>query len=349
MALRFLYLAFCAVLRILIRRRRAAAYEAEIVILRHEVAVLRRTAGRARLDWADRAVICAIATVIRRDRRDRLLVTPATLLRWHRDLAGRRWHHPHRRPGRPPVEAETRELIVRLARENPRWGYQRIVGELLKVGIVASATTVRRTLARSGLEPAPRRDGPTWREFIRAQASGVLACDFFCVDTILLRRVYVLFFIEIATRRVHLAGVTSNPNGSWVTQQARNLAMSGQLTGFSLLIRDRDSKFTAPFDAVFASEGIRTILTPVRTPVANAYAERFVRTIRRECLDWILIRNERHLAHLVREYLEHYNRERPHRGLRLRPPDPPPQLGTGPIQRLDRLGGLIHHYERTAA
>jgi hypothetical protein len=158
-----------------------------------------------------------------------------------------------------------------------------------------------------------------------------------------------LFFIEIATRRVHLAGVTSNPNGSWVTQQARNLAMSGQLTGFSLLIRDRDSKFTVPFDAVFASEGIRTILTPVRTPAANAYAERFVRTIRRECLDWILIRNERHLAQLVREYLEHYNRERPHRGLRLRPPDPPPQLGTGPIQRLDRLGGLIHHYERTAA
>ena len=214
---------------------------------------------------------------------------------------------------------------------------------------MVSATTVRRTLARSGLEPAPRRDGPTWREFLRAQAGGVLACDFFCVDTILLRRVYVLFFIEVATRRVHLAGVTRNPNGSWVTQQARNLAMSGQLERFSLLIRDRDSKFTDAFDTVFASEGIRTILTPVRTPVANAYAERFVRTIRRECLDWILIRNEHHLAHVVREYLEHYNRERPHRALGLRPPDPPPQLAAGPIQRLDRLGGLIHHYERTAA
>jgi transposase len=255
MALRFLYLAFCAVLRILVRRRGDVAYEAEIAIVRHELAVLRRTAGHARLDWADRALICALAKILARDRRDRLLVMPAAFVRWHRDLARRRWHHPHRRPGRPPVEAETCELIVRLARENPRWGYQRIVGELLKVGIVASATTVRRTLARGGLASAPRRDGPSWREFLRAQAVGVLACDFFCVDTILLRRVYVLFFIEVATRRVHLAGVTRNPNGSWVTQQARNLAMSGQLTRFSLLIRDRDAKFTDAFDTVFASEG----------------------------------------------------------------------------------------------
>jgi putative transposase len=349
MALRFFYLAFCAVLRILVRRRGDIAREAEIVILRDEVAVLRRTAGRARLDWADRAVISALAGLLSRDRRDRLVVTPATLLGWHRDLARRRWCSRCRRPGRPAVGAETGELIVRLARENPRWGYQRIVGELAKVGIVVSATTVRRTLARSGLEPAPRRDGPTWREFLRAQTDGVLACDFFCVDTILLRRVYVLFFIELSTRRVHLAGVTRNPNGAWVTQQARNLATDDLLERFSLLIRDRDSKFTNAFDTVFASEGIRTILIPVRTPVANAFAERFVRTIRCECLDWILIRNERHLAHVVREYLAHYNRERPHRGLGLQPPDPPLQVGEGPIQRLDRLGGLVHHYERTAA
>jgi transposase InsO family protein len=259
--------------------------------------------------------------------------------------------HAHRRPGRPNVESETRELILRLARENPHWGYQRIVGELRKVGVVVCATTVRRTLARVGLRPAPRRCGPTWREFLRAQAGGMLACDFFCVDTIRLPRVYVLFFIELSTRRVHLAGVNRSPNGSWVAQQARNLAMSGQLERFTALIRDRDSKFTDAFDSVFASEGIRTILTPVRTPVANAYAERFVRTIRRECLDWILIRNERHLARIVAEYLEHYNRERPHRALGLRPPDlPPPQeVGASPIQRRDRLGGLIHHYERTAA
>jgi putative transposase len=349
MALRFLYLAFCAMLRLLVRRRDDVAREAEIAILRHELVVLRRTAGRARLDWADRAVISGLAKLLARDRRDRLIVMPATLLRWHRDLARRRWHHPCRRLGRPPIEADTRELIVRLARENPRWGYQRIVGELVKVGIAVSGATVRRTLARNGLEPAPRRDGPTWREFLRAQADGVLACDFFCVDTILLRRVYVLFFIEVATRRVHLAGLTRTPNGPWVTQEARNLATDGVLERFSLLIRDRDSKFTDAFDRVFASEGIRTILTPVRTPVANAYAERFVRTIRRECLDWILIRSERHLAYVIREYLEHYNRERPHRGLGLRPPDPPPRLVAGPIERRNRLGGPIHHYERTAA
>ena len=276
MALRFLYFAFCAVLRLLVRRRGDAAREAEIVILRHELAVLRRTAARARLDWADRAMMSALAKVISRDRRDRLVVTPATLLRWRRDIARRRWVHAHRRPGRPKVESETRELILRLARENPRWGYQRIVGELVKVGVVVSATTVRRTLARVGLTPAPRRDGPTWREFLRAQAGGMLACDFFCVDTMRLRRVYVLFFIERSTRRVHLAGATRNPNGSWVTQQARNLAISGQLQRSSHLIRDRDSKFTDRFDAVFASEGIRTFLTQSerrsRTPTPSGSA-----------------------------------------------------------------------------
>ena len=157
------------------------------------------------------------------------------------------------------------------------------------------------------------------------------------------------FFIELNTRRVHLAGVTRSPHGAWVTQQARNLAISGVLEPFSLLVRDRDSKFTRAFDTVFASEEIRTILTPIRTPVANAYAERFVRTIRRECLDWILIRNEHHLTRVVGEYLAHYNHERPHRGLDLEPPDPPPRLTFGTIERRDRLGGLIHHYERTAA
>jgi transposase len=173
MALRFVYLAFCAMLRLLVRRRGDVAREAEVVILRHELAVLRRTAGRARHDWADRALVAALAKLLSRDRRDRLIVTPATLLRWHRELARRRWYQPHRRPGRPPVEAAARELIVRLARENPRWGYQRIVGELAKVGIMVSATTVRRTLARGGLKPAPRRDGPSWREFLCARTGRV--------------------------------------------------------------------------------------------------------------------------------------------------------------------------------
>jgi putative transposase len=250
---------------------------------------------------------------------------------------------------RPTSDRRADALIVRLARENPRWGYQRIVGELAKVGIALSTTTVRRTLARSGLTPAPRRDGPTWREFLHAQAGGVLACDFFCVDTVLLRRVYVLFFIELTTRRIHVAGVTRSPHGAWVTTAGAEPAISGVIEPFSLLIRDRDAKFTGAFDTVLASEGIRTILTPVRTPVANAYAERFVRTIRYECLDWILIRSEHHLAHVIHEYVARYNRERPHRALGLKPPDSPPQFVAGPIERRDRLGGLIHHYERTAA
>jgi putative transposase len=248
--------------------------EAELVVLRHEVAVLRRAAKRSRLDGADRALFAALARVLRRERRDGLIVTPTTLLGWHRDLVRRRWRHPRRATGRPPLPAETRELILRLARENPRWGYPRIAGELAKLAIRVSPTSIARVLRGSGLHPAPRSSGPTWREFLRAQASGVLACDFFCVDTIGLRTVYVFFCIELDTRRVHLAGVTRNPTGAWVAQQARNLAMSGVLDRFRFLIRDRDSKFTAAFDAVLASEGTRVIRTPVQTPIANAYAER---------------------------------------------------------------------------
>jgi putative transposase len=276
MLLRFAYLAFCAILRLGLCRSDGARREAELIVLRHELAVLRRTAGRPRLDWADRALFAALIGALRPDRRAGRIVAPATLVRWHRDLARRRWHYPHRRPGRPPIQAQTRGLILQLARENPRWGYQRITGELAKLAISVSAASVRRVLLRAGLSPAPRRDGPTWREFLHAQADGILACDFFCVDTILLRRLYVLVFIEIGTRRVHFAGVTRNPTGTWVAQQARNLAIGGVLERFSGLIRDRDAKFTSAFDTVFQSEGMRVILTPVRTPVANAHAERFV-------------------------------------------------------------------------
>ena len=192
-------------------------------------------------------------------------------------------------------------------------------------------------------------NGPTWRELLHAQAVGILASRFFCVDTILLRRVYVLFFIEIETRRVHLAGITRNPTGAWVAQQARNLAMDGVLDRFRFLIRDRDGKFTAVFDRIFTTEGIRVIRTPIRTPVANAYAERFVQTVRRECLDWLLIGNERHLHRVLVDYLEHYHHERPHRGLALRPPNPAAQPNSGPVRRRDRLNGLIHEYHRAAA
>ena len=182
-----------------------------------------------------------------------------------------------------------RQLVLRIARENPRWGYPRIAGELLKLGMPVSPSTVRRLLLAAGLKPAPRRSGPSWREFLRQQAASMLACDFFTVETISLRRFYVLFFIELESRRVHVAGCTTNPTGAWVTQQARNLSFTGLFERMRFLIHDHDSKFAAAFNEVFRSEGINVIQTPIRAPQANAYGERFVRTIRAECLDWLLI------------------------------------------------------------
>jgi putative transposase len=239
-----------------------------------------------------------------------------------------------------------------LARENPRWGYPRIAGELLKLGVRVSPSTVRRLLLAAGLTPAPRRAGPSWRQFLRQQAASMLACDFFTVETITLRRFYVLFFIELGSRRVHLAGCTSNPTGAWVAQQARNLSFTGLFERMRFLIHDRDSKFSAAFDEIFHSEGINVIKTPIRAPQTNAYAERFVRTVRAECLDWLLIVGRRHLEHVLRSYTTHYNRERPHRGLALLTPEPtdaidPPTVET--IERQDRLGGLIHEYYRAVA
>jgi len=259
---------------------------------------------------------------------------------------------PRRSPGRPAVDDRIRPLVLRFARENQGWGYRRIAGELLKLGLRVSPSTVRRILLANGLAPAPRRSGPSWRQFLRQQTASILACDFFTVETISLRRFYVLFFIELGSRRVHLAGCTSNPSGAWVTQQARNLGFTGLFERIRFLIHDRDSKFAAAFDEVFRSEGIRVIHTPIRAPQANAYAERFVRTVRAECLDWVLIIGRRHLETVLRIYTAHYNRERPHRGLALLPPDPtkadrPPSGGE--IKRRDRLGGLIHEYHRAAA
>jgi putative transposase len=242
--------------------------------------------------------------------------------------------------------------VLRLARENPRWGHRRIGGELAKLGLRVSPTTVRRLLARAGLGPAPRRSGPGWREFLRTQAASIVACDFFTVESVLLRRYYVLFFIAHANRRVWLAGCSPYPTGPWVTQQARNLGLDFVDEGIRLLIRDRDSKYSGVFDEVFRSSGIRMVKTPVRAPQANAIAERFVRTVRAECLDWLLILNRRHLERALRVYVEHYNTHRPHRALKLRPPqprEPPPTPAIGAIQRHDRLGGLIHEYYRDAA
>jgi transposase InsO family protein len=352
-------------------RRDAIAKDAEILVLRHQVAVLRRQVGRARFTWSDRALIALLAGLIPRERWTALLVTPKTILDWHRRLVARRWTYPHRRPGRPSLERETVELIVRLARENPRWGYLRIVGELRKLSITVSKTSVATVLARHGLPPAPRREaaavgitanqqrlppaprreGPTWSQFLSAQAKWILATDFFGVDSVTLRRYYVLFVIEVDSRVVHLLGVTANPVMAWVVQVARNFTSDLEDAGrrFRFLIRDRDTKFTASFDEVFRAGRIEAIRTPVRSPKANAFAERWVRTVREECLDHLLICSRRHLESVLADYVRHYNEARPHRGRQLATPLPRrAQPRTGEVCRRDILGGIIHEYDRAA-
>jgi transposase InsO family protein len=270
-------------------------------------------------------------------------------------LVARQWTYA-RRPGRPPIDAEVRRLIVRFARENPRWGYQRIVGELNGLGIVVSANTVKNVLRKEQLGPAGRRRGPSWREFLRAQANSIIAVDFFTVDTVWLQRLYVLFFIEIGSRRVRLAGCTAHPDADWVTQQARQVAwtLGERREPVRFLIRDHDGKFPRSFDAVFESQNTRIIRTPIRVPEANGVAERFVRTARSECLDWMLIVNARHCERALTVFVDHYNGWRPHRSLRLQPPNgrPPIERRIGSehiaVKRRDRLGGLLHEYQRAA-
>jgi putative transposase len=325
----------------------------EILVLRHQVAVLRRQVHRPDLEPADRVVLAVLSRLLPRPRWSVFFVTPATLLRWHRELVARRWTYPHARPGRPAVAKQIRELVLRLAAENPTWGHRRIQGELVGLGHRVAASTVWKILHNAGVDPAPRRSGPTWRQFMTAQAHTILACDFLTVDTVLLKRVYVLFFVEIATRQVHVVGVTAHPTGAWVVQQARNLLMNldQRAAGLRFLLRDRDTKFTPIFDAVFTAEGMEVIKTPPQAPRANTFAVRWVGTLRRECTDRMLIVGERHLASVLTEYTRHYNSHRPHRSLGQRPPNPPPNvvdLNTARIQRQSVLGGLINEYRQAA-
>jgi putative transposase len=280
-------------------------------------------------------------------------VSPRTLLRWHARLVARRWTYRRRQPGRPPTSQPIRALIVRMARENPTWGYRRIQGELIGLGHPVAAATVWKILTSAGIDPAPLRSGPTWRKFLTMQAHAIVAVDFAHVDTVFLRRLYILVVIEHSTRRVHIAGITAHPTGAWVTQQARNLLINlgDHATQFRFLIRDRDSKFTTAFDAVFAGADTRIIRAPVRAPRANAITERWIGTLRRECLDHLLITGPRHLAAMLREYVDHYNTHRPHRSLHQRPPaghTPPPSGTTVRPLRRDRIGGLIHEYVQVA-
>jgi len=260
------------------------------------------------------------------------------------------------RSGRPPLDRQLRELVLRLARENPRWGYQRIAGELKGLGLAVSATTVRAWLRQAGLGPVGTRGGMSWRTFLRTHGRTILAVDSFTVETAWLQRLYVIFFIELGSRHVHIAGCMPHPTGLWVTQQARQVTwtLSDRADSFRFLIRDRDQKFTKPFDEVFASEKIEIVRKPSPTPQANGVAERFVRTVRSECLDWLLILNQTHLDRVLAEFMEHYNGHRSHRGLKLTPPDGPRQGllridGESSVQRRDRLGGVIHEYAKAAA
>jgi putative transposase len=304
-----------------------------------------------RLEPGDRAVLAGLSRLLPRLRWAAFFVTPATLLRWHRSLVARRWTYPLRRSGRPPVTAQVRELVLRLARENPSWGCRRIQGELAGLGYRLAPSTSWAILTKAGVGPAPRRTGPTWTEFFTVPAKGILACDFLHVDTIGLTRIYVLVLMEVVTRRVHVLGATTNPTGEWVAHQARTLMLElGEWAArFRFLIRDRDDKYTAMFDTVFHGEGIEVLRTPPQAPRANACAERWVRTVRRECLDRILIYNARHLLAVLRDY-----QHRPHQGRGQRPPHrdtlpaPVVDLGAVRVRRRKVLHGLITECEQAA-
>jgi putative transposase len=336
----------------------------EILLLQHQVRLLQRHRGQpVRLArWEKLTLAVLAAKLARRTRGGRarlsealLIIKPDTVLRWHRDLVRRKWTRTRRRPaGRPPLAAEVEVLSLRLAQENPRWGYGRIHGEWAKLGHSAGRSTVRDVLKRHRVPPAPQRraGSSTWRDFLRRHQGHLLACDLFTVDTLFLKAVHVLFFIELGTRRVHLAGCTTKPTAAWVTQQARQFSWTIQAGALPVrfLIRDRDGKFPPAFDAVFRSEGVRVMRTPYRAPNANAYAERWIRSARTECLDHLLILNEAHLWRVLSTYVAHYNQAGPHQGLDQRTPVGPARRPQhGPVRRRAVLGGLLHDYYREAA
>jgi transposase InsO family protein len=347
---RILYRLIAALARLTFRSGRSK--DLEIIVLRHQLAVVRRQIDRPDINNCDRTLLGAIAAALPRPRRQGWLVTPDTLLRWHRRRIARHWTQPSRRPGRPSTAIEIRQLVLRLAAENPTWGYRRIHGELIGLGHRLASSTVWQILKANSIDPSPDRSEVTWSQFLHSQAA--MACDFFTVDTALLRRYYVLFFIHIPTRQVYYAGTTTNPTGAWTTQAARNLFLThaDRLADTRALVRDRGSQFIDAFDEIFRAEDFKILKSPVRTPVANAFAERWIGSIRRELLDRTIIWNQRQLEHVVVDYIDHHNTHRPHRSLEQRPPLPsstgepdPPRLR---IVKTTRCDGLINEYRNAA-
>lgn len=329
--------------------------DAEILALRHQIRVLQRQVNSPRFTPADRAVLAMLAKVFDRRRLEQvmLIVKPATVIGWHRRLVARRWTYPHKtvRTGRPATPAELRRLVLQLDSQNPTWGYRRITGEIHRLGHRIAASTVWSILRKAGREPTPDRTGPSWSEFIASQAKATVATDFFCVDSVTLRRYWVIFFIEIESRRVHLGGITTNPDGPWTTQTARNM-LTDWAHETRFVIRDRGGQYTKSFDAAFGSVGAEVIHTPPGAPRANAFAERWVRSVRHELLDRTLIWNQRQLRTLLDEYVAHYNQHRPHQSINQRAPDdtePAGQVETSrPVTRIPICGGLINEYRRAA-
>jgi len=335
--------------------------DAEILMLRHQLAVAERQQPRAhtRLTWPDRAWLALLAGTMPTERLAamRLIVTPGTILRWHRDIVRRRWARRSRRArsGRPATHRRVRSAVLRLARENESWGYRRIHGELAGLGITVAPSTVWKILKNAGISPAPRRGGSGWAEFLRSQAQGILALDFFTADLLNGTKVYVLAVIEHGTRRVRILGTTEHPVQSWVVQQARNLLMDLDDAGMGVkfVLHDRDASFTATFDAVFQAAGARVVRSAVQAPRMNSIMERWIGSCRRELLDRTLIWNQRHLMCVLREYEDFYNTHRPHRALNqaapLRPlPDGVTDLDRFRVRRHDRAGGVIHEYHLVA-
>ncbi|MGW3571651.1 integrase core domain-containing protein [Streptomyces sp. NPDC000941] len=341
--------------------RRQTARDAELLVLRHENAVLRRQlASPMRYQWADRLWFAALSSLIPRRRWAQVFpVTPATLLGRHRRLVAHRWDYSKCRsmPGRPATAEAVKELVVRLARESPRWGCRRIQGELARLGHRIGASTVWKILTAAGVDPAPRRTGPTWRDFLTSQAEAIIAGDFLHIDLVDLRRSYALIFLDHGTHRLHIAGVTAHPTTQWTAQQTRNLALEVgvRLESLRFVIRDRNSRYTKSSDAVFQAEGIETVRTAPRSPRMNAHCERAIGTLRRELLDHVLIWNETHARHVLDVYARHYNSHRLHQARGQRPHPCDRQFtaltdSSTPRRLLQTrvLGGLINEYRYAA-